>query len=77
MAAFDIFYIGEDFHTVGRTFYGRYRMRVCRATLNDFQTIFYVIVIESDNMTGEEEVFDSMRSIECTCRTGRGRSSWS
>ena len=31
-----------------------------------------MIVIESDNMTGEEEVFDSMRSIECTCRSEAG-----
>ena len=65
MAAFDTFHIGEDFHTVGRTFYCCHRMRICRASLNNFQAIGYMVVIKPDNMAGEQKMFDGMRSVKC------------
>ena len=72
MAVFDTFHIGENFHSVGRTFYDRYRVRICCTTLDDLKTIFYMIVIEPDNMAGEEEVFDGMCSAKSTCRSETG-----
>ena len=72
MAVFDTFYIGENFHSVGRAFYCRYCVGICRTTLDDLKTIFYMIVIKSDNMAGEKKVFDSVRSVECACRSEAG-----
>ena len=72
MAASDTFHIGEDFHTVGRTFYCCHRMRICRTPLNDFQTIGYMVVIKPDNMAGEQKIFDGMRSVKCACRSEAG-----
>ena len=45
---------------------------ILRKTLDDLKTIFYMIVIKSDNMAGEKKVFDSVRSVECACRSEAG-----
>ena len=67
--AFDAFHIGEDFHTVRRAFQSSYGMRVGSAKTDNLQPIGNVVVVESDNVTGQLEISDGMRSVE-----GAGRS---
>lgn len=69
MTAFDAFHIGEDFHAVRRAFQSSYGMRVGSAKTDDLQPVGNVVVVEPDNVTGQPEISDGMRSVESA---GRG-----
>lgn len=52
-------------------------MRVGSAKTDDLQPIGNVVVVESDNVTGQPEISDGMRSVEGAGRSEAGELTFS